>query len=1076
MPLRLYIAPPGAGKTQHCLGLAVRAARGLARSPYVCVSGTVQARSWRRRLTEAEGGYLGIHIGAMRGLYAACLRHEARPPVELGDALQYRLLRALLDRLPLTHYARLVRRPGFISCLQGLVAELKEALVSPAAFARAVEATGAGPRLEELAAIYAAYEDELARRDWVDAQGLGQRALRALRAATGTLPAWDPVIVDGYEALTPLQVAVLRALADRGAEVVVALTGEWGEGSRASWASQGRLELAIRHFGAQPLPLPGLPAIEEGGGALDHLRRGLFRGGGERVAPAEGEVSLVAAPGRTAEVRAALRWLKARLRESPDSPGRLALVARHVEPYRAAIVQVAAEYGLPVRVSGGLPLGSSPAVAALLDLLRLLLPTSADDPRPALPRRGVVEAWRSPYYDWGTRTSPSDPTPVGIAPSDAQHLDAAARAGRVIRGLSQWEEALGAWVRRGAARVAADEDDEPDGRDGHDPAADPLALQDTFRRFVARMEPPPAGAPMRAYVAWVEELIGPDPLAGSDRDRARRAPDTTSLGVVRRIREARDREGGRDRADADIAALQRLKDVLRGLVWAEDALGLPAPSGYAEFVEELAGAVEAMSFEPPAPPDRDEIQVAGVEQALGAAFDAVAVVGMAEGEFPATLGDDPLLSDADRHALREGPCALPLEPVLQSYEEERFRRIVCAARRRLLLTRPRLSETGALWAESPFWEEVVRLVGAEPRLLTSESVPEWEEVCSWSEALERLARGGNVAVPQGWRAAASVAARVEGVRIAAQVLAARHAGCEGPLDGGLADVSGLLERRYGPEHVWSASRLETYRACPFAFFVGSVLGLEPRVEPAEGLDPRQLGNVYHRLLERAYRRAAERGDCGREALLEALEAVADEVLDEAPAVEGFRETAWWLHTRAEIVENVRRSIQELCALDEDCEPLAFEARFFEPNELVVEVDGTTIRVHGLIDRVDRTPCGGVRVIDYKTAGKNDYTRRSVLEGRKLQLPLYALAARDALGLGEPVEGFYWHVRQAERSPVTLGGLDGGPQAAIDAAVRAAAQAVLSVRAGHFPPSPPRQGCPGYCAAVEFCWHYRSPWH
>ncbi len=55
----------------------------------------------------------------------------------------------------------------------------------------------------------------------------------------------------------------------------------------------------------------------------------------------------------------------------------------------------------------------------------------------------------------------------------------------------------------------------------------------------------------------------------------------------------------------------------------------------------------------------------------------------------------------------------------------------------------------------------------------------------------------------------------------------------------------------------------------------------------------------------------------------------------------------------------------------------------------------------------------------RPAASRAFTKRSVVEGKKLQLPLYALAVRDALGLGEPAEGFYWHVRQAEPSPFTL---------------------------------------------------------
>ena len=144
-----------------------------------------------------------------------------------------------------------------------------------------------------------------------------------------------------------------------------------------------------------------------------------------------GYLDLVVAADRPAEVRAALRWLKARLLRDGMPAGEVALLARSIAPYRPFILQTAAEFGLPIRLVDGLPLRSNPAVAALLDLLRLLMPASGSD-EPALPRRLVVEAWRCPYFDWED----------GITARDAEALDAAARRGQVFGGLSQWQAAL----------------------------------------------------------------------------------------------------------------------------------------------------------------------------------------------------------------------------------------------------------------------------------------------------------------------------------------------------------------------------------------------------------------------------------------------------------------------------------------------------------------------------------------------------------------------------------------------------------------------------------------------------------
>jgi ATP-dependent helicase/DNAse subunit B len=257
------------------------------------------------------------------------------------------------------------------------------------------------------------------------------------------------------------------------------------------------------------------------------------------------------------------------------------------------------------------------------------------------------------------------------------------------------------------------------------------------------------------------------------------------------------------------------------------------------------------------------------------------------------------------------------------------------------------------------------------------------------------------------------------------------------------------------------------------FFVQKVLGLEPRPEPAEGLDARQLGTIYHRLLEQVYQAPTVADPADLEQVLAALPAVAQRVLDAAPEREGFRETAWWAETRAEIVASARRSLEALAALPGGYEPVLHEAVFGLHGQpaLIVSSGDDGFRVCGYIDRVDVAPDGRVRVIDYKTAGPWGYDNRAVAEGKKLQLPLYALAVRDALALGEPAEGFYWHVRHAEPSKFQMSAFEGGPEGAMQAAVVKAWDAVYGVRAGHFVPRPPDGGCPSYCPAAGFCWHY-----
>ncbi len=1068
MTVRLWLAPAAAGKTAYVLDLARDAARNLQATPRVVVPTHLQVRAWRRRLAEA-GGSIGVRVVTFDRLYAECLNTAGEAYTELSEPVQYRLIRSVVDELALDHYVPLVGRPGFIQILERLIAELKAARIHPDDFARAVDGMGGEPRLSELAQIYAAYQERLQIQGWADRAGLGWLAVEALEERAPRVACdWPLLVVDGFDSFTSVQLAVLKVLASRVGETILTLTGTT-DGSERPLVhrrfddTQQNLEAAL---GIQATLIPQQTSHQVP--ALAHLEAYLYRTPASQE-DAGGNVELIEAPDRAAEVRAALRWLKARLVEDGMRPGEVALLARTITPYRPFVLQIAAEFGLPVRLVSGFSLQTNPAIAALLDLLRLMLPGADDDAEPVLPRRMVVEAWRSPYFDWAALPAEDASEPIGISPADADTLDTVARWGRVIGGLSQWEEALANLAAHADAAADGDSaesehDEERGWPKGIPQGPGARALQDKFQRFLQRLTPPPGKHSYREFVQWLEALIGPDPMLQSPRFPAPEEP--TALQIVAQARR------GLETAEQDVAALQALKDILRGLVWAEEALGTGQEVAFTEFFDELVGAVDAATYQLPADPARAEIVVADVVQARGVPFRAVAVLGLAEGEFPAVIGEDPFLRDADREHLRE-KYGFALEPSTQSAEAEFFYETVTRPRERLLLTRPRLADNGALWQASPFWEEVRRLVRAEPERLTSESTPLPNQVASWPELMESLASHRGYSRVRDW-VQQTEPLRQSALDLAVQVLHLRSSAATSRFDGDLSELDEELDRQFDVDHTWSASRLESYRTCPFFFYVGSVLGLEPREEPSEGLDARQLGTLYHRILEEVFQAPSVSDPTNLEQLLEALPTVGAAILDAAPEEQGFRETAWWTQTRAEILENVSRSLEALSALAGDFVPYQHEAVFGLSGRppLIVRAGEDSFRLCGYIDRVDRSPDGRVRVIDYKTAGPWAYTNKAIAEGKKLQLPLYALAARDALGVGDPVEGFYWHVRHAESSSFQMSRFDGGPEGAMDVAVEKAWEAVRGARDGHFVPQPPDSGCPSYCPAAGFCWRYQ----
>ncbi len=1050
MTVRLLLAPAGRGKTQYAIDRirATLAAEPLAPIAVVLPNQT-RVFEFRSRLA-ANGGALGVDLFTFHTLYAELLARAGEPKARLPDPARVRLLRAIVDRLceesRLRHYAPLRDKPGFVAALRDTIEELKRARVQPDAFFSAV--MGLGPRLEELAAIYGAYQDWLLREDWVDPEGQGWLAAIALEQHPDLGREVRLLVVNGFDEFNPTQLGVLTLLARRARETLITLTGDVARPRlahrrflRARQTLTATLDLQPKsmkaEFGMRNVELAKLEAelFENSPSPTSNLQlpTSSFQPPASNLQPIE----FLEAQTRAEEARAALRWIKTRIVRDSMSPSELALLARDLDAYRPFVEEIAAEFGLPLRMIGGVPLIDNPAVAALLALLSL----------PALdwPRRQVLEAWRSPYFDWSEQ---------GIRPRDAAVLDAVSRAGRVIAGLPQWREAFDQLARQKPPDVIVDDEDAtPLSHEMGEGSGVRAGVRAKFDAFVERLTPPPQ-ATIRDYAAFVEDLIGdaptPSPLP-------RVAGEGPGVGVVTRALE------NAATAHRDIAALRALKDVLRGLVLAESTLGPATPIDFAAFYEELRGAVEAATYTPLSREAGEGpgvgVLVSSVLDARGLSFRALALLGLSEGEFPRAEREDILLRESDRAALRER--GLPIESKLRGDEVTFFYQAITRARERLLLCRPYLADDGQAWEPSPYWQQAWRLTGQpQPRRVRAEEALPIDEAASPIEFVQ-TARQFDDHLERG--------VQILRARLTPQLSSPQSGGDDSGGEGDVLDLSPQLAARYSTAHSWSASRLEAYGVCAFYFYIAYALELEPRTPPEEGYDARALGSMLHKILEETYRRADPPTDL--EACLRTLPDAARSVFATAPADYGFRPTPLWDAQRRELESILRETVSVLAEISEGYTPRHFEQRFgFGSPALVLRTEDGDIRLHGYIDRLDMGPDGRLRVIDYK-ASSSLIGPRDLAEGRRLQLPLYALAARQALGLGEIAGGFYWHVGRAEASRLKLEEVEGGVEGAFQAVTQHVAAHVRNIRAGRFRPVPPAGGCPSYCPAIAFCWRY-----
>ncbi|MFL5836261.1 MAG: hypothetical protein ACJ76K_06705, partial [Solirubrobacteraceae bacterium] len=288
MPLRLITGPANAAKAGEVLG---RFRAVLDRAPLLVVPTAADVDHFQRELA-AGGALVGgsvVPFGSLVRSIAAAAGVEGRP---LGPVARERVVVAAVRDAGLRELRASAESRGFAAAAGALIAELGRAAVSPEAFRAALPG-----RAGELGALVATYHARLDRLGRDDAERLAARAVAGLEAAPDRWPG-RPVLLYGFDDLTPLQVRAIRALAAR-CEVTVALTWETG---RAAFAARDRAAHALLPDADEHVALPALadhyaaPARE----ALHHLERHLFEDGAAPVGDPEGIV-LLEAGGERAE-------------------------------------------------------------------------------------------------------------------------------------------------------------------------------------------------------------------------------------------------------------------------------------------------------------------------------------------------------------------------------------------------------------------------------------------------------------------------------------------------------------------------------------------------------------------------------------------------------------------------------------------------------------------------------------------------------------------------------------------------------------------------------------------------------
>ena len=243
------------------------------------------------------------------------------------------------------------------------------------------------------------------------------------------------------------------------------------------------------------------------------------------------------------------------------------------------------------------------------------------------------------------------------------------------------------------------------------------------------------------------------------------------------------------------------------------------------------------------PPNLDQVLVGSIERSRHPELKAVFLIGTTEKQFPSPVAFDSILSEEDRLAAQS--CGVDLAPgVRQELANRPYLAYIAFTRPSefLCVTYPAADQKSNEVVRSPFVDSLCRLFDDLREELAEPSPAGIEDVCTTYELEDILCSS-----PQPEKLLNDIIRdeqlSVIGTRAANALCYKNEAVLE----------KGIVGELFDKQLTSSASRLSTFAECPYKHFSRYILGLNKREEFK--LEPPDLGEFYHRVLDRFTKRA-----------------------------------------------------------------------------------------------------------------------------------------------------------------------------------------------------------------------------
>lgn len=208
---------------------------------------------------------------------------------------------------------------------------------------------------------------------------------------------------------------------------------------------------------------------------------------------------------------------------------------------------------------------------------------------------------------------------------------------------------------------------------------------------------------------------------------------------------------------------------------------------------------------------------------------------------------------------------------------------------------------------------------------------------------------------------------------------------------------------------YSISFLESYSKCPFYFLLNNYFKIEKLERDVEEYNPIDIGSIYHLALRWFYLSYSEEikdkvingVDFPNEDSVNRLRNMLENTFVEY----GFdlklnKNRSILESTIDKLVAFIIADINRLSNPKDKLLPYEFELEFGRKNIFEIEIDGQTIPMTGVIDRIDKLLNSDAYIVmDYKSSAYGSRNIDNMISGLSLQLPVYIMSQTDDIVAG-----------------------------------------------------------------------------